>query len=74
MTRSRGCTTAASSAWPAYPQGYVRDTLRLDADVPTKRYTGCGGARRGDFNTLVYTAKVIFGTILEMRRSCSIPC
>lgn len=51
-----------------YPQGYVRDTLRrLDADVLDEAlYRLRRNENEVISNTLVYTAKVIFSTILEM--------
>lgn len=51
-----------------YPQGYVRDTLRrLDADVLDEAlYRLRRNENEAISNTLVYTAKVIFSTILEM--------
>lgn len=52
----------------AYPQGYVRDTLRrLDADVLDEAlYKLRQNENEALSNTLVYTAKVIFSTIVEM--------
>ena len=51
-----------------YPQGYVRDTLRrLNADVLDEAlYKMQRNENEVISNTLVYTAKVIFSTILEM--------
>ena len=51
-----------------YPQGYVRDTLRrLDADVLDEAlYRLRRNENEALSNTLVYTAKVIFSTIVEM--------
>ncbi|GAB2046260.1 hypothetical protein AGATL06_27590 [Agathobaculum sp. TL06] len=51
-----------------YPQGYVRDTLRrLDADVLDEAlYKLRQNENEAISNTLVYTAKVIFSTIVEM--------
>lgn len=51
-----------------YPQGYVRDTLRrLDADVLDEAlYRLRRNENEAISNTLVYTAKVIFSTIVEM--------
>lgn len=51
-----------------YPQGYVRDTLRrLNADVLDEAlYRLRRNENEAISNTLVYTAKVIFSTILEM--------
>ena len=51
-----------------YPQGYVRDTLcRLNADVLDEvLYKLQRNENEAISNTLVYTAKVIFSTILEM--------
>lgn len=52
-----------------YPQGYVRKTLwRLTADVLDEAlYKLQKNDNEALSNTLVYTAKVIFSTILEMR-------
>lgn len=51
-----------------YPQGYVRDTLRrLNADVLDEAlYRLRRNENEALSNTLVYTAKVIFSTIVEM--------
>ena len=51
-----------------YPQGYVRDTLRrLDADVLDEAlYRLRRNENEAISNMLVYTAKVIFSTIVEM--------
>ena len=51
-----------------YPRGYVRDTLRrLDADVLDEAlYRLRRNENEALSNTLVYTAKVIFSTIVEM--------
>ena len=51
-----------------YPQGYVRETLcRLNADVLDEAlYKLQRNENEAISNTLVYTAKVIFSTILEM--------
>ena len=51
-----------------YPRGYVRDTLRrLDADVLDEAlYKLRRNENETLSNTLVYTAKVIFSTIVEM--------
>ena len=51
-----------------YPQGYVRDTLRrLDADVLHEAlYRLRRNENEAISNMLVYTAKVIFSTIVEM--------
>ena len=51
-----------------YPQGYVRETLRrLNADVLDEAlYKMQRNENEAISNTLVYTAKVIFSTILEM--------
>lgn len=51
-----------------YPQGYVRETLlRLDADVLDEAlYRMQRNENEAISNTLVYTAKIIFSTILEM--------
>ena len=51
-----------------YPQGYVRETLcRLNADVLDEAlYKLQRNQNEAISNTLVYTAKVIFSTILEM--------
>ncbi len=52
-----------------YPQGYVRETLRrLTADVLDEAlYKLQKNDNEALSNTLVYTAKVIFSTILEIR-------
>ena len=51
-----------------YPQGYVRETLRrLTADVLDEAlYKLQKNDNEALSNTLVYTAKIIFSTILEM--------
>ncbi|MCU6790418.1 Replication initiator protein A (RepA) N-terminus [uncultured Butyricicoccus sp.] len=51
-----------------YPRGYVRDTLRrLNADVLDEAlYRLRRNENEALSNTLVYTAKVIFSTIVEM--------
>ena len=51
-----------------YPQGYVRETLRrLNADVFDEAlYKLQRNENEAISNTLVYTAKIIFSTILEM--------
>ena len=51
-----------------YPQGYVRETLRrLNADVLDEAlYKLQRNENEAISNTLVYTAKIIFSTILEM--------